>query len=102
MVAGGFNAYGLVWSERVVMAELDIETTSPRARFFRGFERFVRVWFWVCILALIGSILGLSPTWMSVLAFGGVIWIPIAALVLWGRWLDEIMHFRSDQDDGPR
>ncbi|MEM8793310.1 MAG: hypothetical protein AAGE80_16935 [Pseudomonadota bacterium] len=62
----------------------------------------MRLWFWICGLALAGSIFGLSPTWMSVLAFGGVAWIPITALVLWGRWLDETMHFRSDEDEGPR
>ncbi|MEM7236702.1 MAG: hypothetical protein AAF501_02585 [Pseudomonadota bacterium] len=78
------------------------ESNTPRARFFLRLERSVRGWFWICIVALIGSILGLSPTWLSIAAIGGVIWIPIACLVFWGRWLDEIMHFRSDEEDGPR
>ncbi|MEM9044332.1 MAG: hypothetical protein AAGC81_06535 [Pseudomonadota bacterium] len=78
------------------------ETCTPREKFVIGLERVVRVWLWTCILGLAGSIIGLNPTWISVLAFGGVLWVPVVALILWGRWLDEILHFRSDESDGPR
>ncbi|MEM1277877.1 MAG: hypothetical protein AAGH74_15240 [Pseudomonadota bacterium] len=82
--------------------QLNTDMDLPRMRFLNGLERLVQLWLWICVLGLIGSLFGLNPTWMSLLAFGGVIWVPLVALVLWGRWLDEILNFQSDETRGPR
>ncbi|MEM9097652.1 MAG: hypothetical protein AAGC79_03945 [Pseudomonadota bacterium] len=82
--------------------QLNTDMDLPRMRFLIGLERLVRLWLWICVLGLIGLLFGLNPTWMSLLAFGGVIWVPLVALVLWGRWLDEILNFQSDETRGPR
>ena len=75
---------------------------TPKTRFLAGMEGLVRLWLWTAILGFVGAMFGLNPTWMSILAYGGLLWVPLVALVLWGRWLDEILNFRSDHEDGPR
>ena len=81
---------------------MEHEVNSPRMRFLMGLERCARIWLWICIAGLVGTIFGINPSWISVLALTGPLWVPIVALILWGRWIDEFMNFRWDQDDGPR
>ena len=75
---------------------------GPRRRFYTRLERFVRVWVWLLGAAIVLALFGLVPTWITVAAHLGPVWVGIAALVLWGRWLDETMHWHSDMEDGPK
>lgn len=75
---------------------------SPYQRFVQSLERWVRVWLQLLVVALVLSVLGITPTAISLAAIMGPVWIIIVLLVLWGRMLDEIMNPRSDLEDGPR
>ncbi len=80
----------------------DAAHPSPRQRFLASLIRWVRAWL-VCIGAgLVLTVIGIFPTAISVAALMGVVWIPIVVLTLWGRMLDEVMHPRSDLEDGCR
>lgn len=78
------------------------EQSRPQARFLTALERCVRIWFWTCVIAVVIWAFGFRPTWFSVVAFFGPVWVPIVALVLWGRMLDKLLNLRSDAEDGPR
>ncbi|HSF96873.1 MAG TPA: hypothetical protein VLA52_17740 [Thermohalobaculum sp.] len=82
--------------------EPDTAAPAPLLRFLTSLERWVRGWL-VCIAAaLVLAVAGLMPTVFSVVAMLAVLWLPIVVLTLWGRMLDEMMHPRSDMEDGCR
>lgn len=80
-------------------------TTEPRVaartRFLRALARWIGVWQWTIVVALVVTALGLVPSLIGIVALGGVVWVPIVVLSLWGRMLDETMQFRSDVQEGP-
>jgi hypothetical protein len=63
-------------------------------------ERLIRLWVWVLGAGMAAVLLGLSPSVLAAVGLLGVVWVPIVALVLWGRLLDETMPFRGDGDRG--
>ncbi|MDH3668627.1 MAG: hypothetical protein OEN23_17010 [Paracoccaceae bacterium] len=80
----------------------DAARPTPRTRFLVSLIRWVRAWL-ICILGgLVLTGAGIFPTAISVVALMGVVWVPIVVLTLWGRMLDEVMHPRSDLEEGCR
>lgn len=75
---------------------------TPGRRFVRRLEPVVRVWLWALGIGFCLALFGIAPSVIGVIALTGPIWVIIIVLVLWGRMLDETMHFRSDMEDGPR
>ena len=75
---------------------------TPALRFARAMERCLRLWLWALGIGFALALVGIAPTAIGVAALTGPVWLVIAALVFWGRMLDETMHPRTDPGEGPR
>ncbi|MEM7497226.1 MAG: hypothetical protein AAF371_04445 [Pseudomonadota bacterium] len=60
-----------------------------------------RAWVWLIGGGIVMAILGIAPSIIVILALLGVVWMPIMALILWGRLLDEMVPVRRSglEDD---
>lgn len=74
---------------------------TPRQRFLRALERSVRYWLILLLIAVVLAMFGVFPSLIAVIAMLGAAWVPILALIHWGRWLDEIINPRSDREEEP-
>jgi len=78
------------------------EGRAARMRFLLRLERLVRFWVWVLGAGIVAVLWGLAPSVLAVVAIMGVVWVPIVALVLWGRLLDDMVPWRRDGEGGCR
>ncbi|WP_285673473.1 hypothetical protein [Paralimibaculum aggregatum] len=74
----------------------------PARRLAGALETCLRLWLWALGIGFALALVGIAPTAIGVAALTGPVWLVIAALVFWGRMLDETMQPRSDLEEGPR